>query len=273
MVRVSGLLAVAAISTIGMGFAVAADLPVKAPYRSAVVPAASSWSGCYVGGHVGYGWSDARDRSIPGAVASPANPLAGTGDPIVFGYDGRSSADGIAGGVQAGCDHQYGTWVIGAVIDYSWTDQKDTSAPFQITPTLPTTTGPESASINLQSYGTARGRVGFIINPTTMVYGTGGLAWARAKMTVAGEIFNPGTVSFSVTDTANFVGWAAGLGAEWKFAQNWTFGVEYLHMDFGDANFRFGSSFLNQTTTDALQPGANVKLTTDVVRVTANYHF
>ena len=95
-------------------------------------------------------------------------------------------------------------------------------------------------------------------------------------MSVVGSAFTPatGAVAFAVSDTANFLGWAAGLGVDYMFAPNWTFGVEYLHMDFGDANFRFGSTgYPNVTTTEALAPGTNVSLRTDTVRATVNYRF
>jgi outer membrane immunogenic protein len=108
-----------------------------------------------------------------------------------------------------------------------------------------------------------------------MIYATRGVAWARASMSVTGQAFSPatGTVNYSVSDTANFVGWAAGLGIDWMFSPNWTTGVEYLHLDFGSANFRFGTSFPNVTATDALAPGTKVRLTSDIIRATINRRF
>jgi hypothetical protein len=37
----------------------------------------------------------------------------------------------------------------------------------------------------------------------------------------------------------NQVGWAAGVGAEWAFLDNWSLGVEYLHADFGSYDIAF----------------------------------
>jgi opacity protein-like surface antigen len=37
----------------------------------------------------------------------------------------------------------------------------------------------------------------------------------------------------------NQVGWAAGIGAEWAFLDNWSLGVEYLHADFGSYDIAF----------------------------------
>ena len=44
------------------GSALAADMPVKA--RPAPPPAVYSWTGCYGGGFVGYGWGNSQHRSL-----------------------------------------------------------------------------------------------------------------------------------------------------------------------------------------------------------------
>ena len=41
--------------------ALAADMPVKAPAPPSPV---YSWSGCYGGGFVGYGWGESQHRSL-----------------------------------------------------------------------------------------------------------------------------------------------------------------------------------------------------------------
>jgi outer membrane immunogenic protein len=207
----------------------------------------------------------------------------------VFGYDGRFKTDGFIGGGQVGCDHQYGAWVFGVVADFSWTDQKRKSHGFDIVPEYyPTLSNDEFASVSLKYFGTARARLGFAQGPW-LFYGTGGLAWARAEASVKGEAFFPrrvvvcvaeavecngsSTTPFAVSDTAFHVGWAAGLGFEWMFHPNWTFGVEYLHLDFGEANYRFVTDFPNTTTALALGPGTSFKLTSDIIRATVNWRF
>src|SRR6266540_148029 len=72
--------------------AIAADLPVKAPAPPAPVYA---WSGCYVGGNVGWARTETRFR------------FNGVDD-------GSHSSDGFAGGGHVGCDYQFSSnWVIG----------------------------------------------------------------------------------------------------------------------------------------------------------------
>jgi opacity protein-like surface antigen len=123
-----------------------------------------------------------------------------------------------------------------------------------------------------------------------MFYGTGGLAWAKTEASVRGEAFSPlrrlevavacvescspiSGSGFSVSDSAYHLGWAAGVGFEWMFRPNWTFGVEYLHLDFSEANYRYSTDFPNITTRVALSPGTAIKLDTDVIRATLNYRF
>jgi outer membrane immunogenic protein len=250
-----------------------------------MVAAAPSWNGCYVGGHAGWAWSDWRDNSLPGlrapfdinTSALGGFTLADEGDPIVFGYNGDFNDSGFAGGAQAGCDRQYGNWVVGAVADFSWSSLKADSGPFQIQPEPdPTSSGPETGNMKLKYFGTARARLGFTNGPW-LFYGTGGLAWAKNTYTISGNVIGPGggcCVDFSVSDSAHHLGWSAGAGFEWMFGPNWTFGIEYLHLDFGDANYRFaGSGIPNLTTAVALGQGANVDLKADIVRGTVNFRF
>jgi lipid A 3-O-deacylase len=65
---------------------------------------------------------------------------------------------------------------------------------------------------SINSVETALGRGGYAFN-RILVYGAGGLA---------------------VEDFKALVGWVAGGGVEYAFADNWTAGVEYLHYDFAD---------------------------------------
>jgi outer membrane immunogenic protein len=72
----------------------AADLPLKAP--PAAPPIQFSWTGCYVGGHLG------------GAVSQDTT----TG---VTGNSHNFGSTGFVGGGQIGCDYQFASgWVIGA---------------------------------------------------------------------------------------------------------------------------------------------------------------
>src|SRR5215204_3490567 len=76
---------------------------------SAAQDALPTWTGCYVGGHVGGLWVD----------EDWVNRTPGGAHPNAF-LGGHESSGGL-GGVQAGCDYQFtGGFVIGAQGDYSW---------------------------------------------------------------------------------------------------------------------------------------------------------
>ena len=128
--------------------------------------------------------------------------------------------------------------------------------------------------MKLKYFGTARARIGFTNGPW-LFYGTGGLACAKNEYLIVLNPASGGTTLPQATfsDSVHHLGWAAGAGFEWMWAPNWTFGVEYLHLDFGDANYSFGSFFPNATSAAALQSGANVGIKADIVRGTVNFRF
>ncbi len=87
----------------------AADLAVKAPVGIPPAPV-FSWTGCFIGAHVGGVVSE--DRTT--------NTLRNSA---------RFSSTGFVGGGQAGCDYQFaGGWVVGAEGRAAWTSLQNTHA-------------------------------------------------------------------------------------------------------------------------------------------------
>jgi outer membrane immunogenic protein len=172
------------------GIVSASNMPVKAH----AVPA-SQWNGGYLGVHVGYGWStlDKTDGSLP--LRADLNPSGGFG--------------GMGGGYN---------WVyapnslIGIETDSSWGTLKQTR-----------TGGGVTATNKVEDLGTARLRLGYLMNPDTLLYVTGGAAYAREKSTDS-----------SGGDTkVDHLGWTAGVGAEYMFAPQWSVKAEWLYADLG----------------------------------------
>jgi outer membrane immunogenic protein len=77
-------------------------------------------------------------------------------------------------------------------------------------------------------FGTLRARAGYSFG-SSLLYATGGLAWADTKATLA--IF---------TDRKTLYGWTAGFGYEWAFAPRWSAKAEYLYTDLDAENFFTG---------------------------------
>lgn len=245
------------VATVAFGFgsiANAADIPLKARPMAAPV---YSWTGFYAGGNVGYGWGTS---SIGSAVTPAAGPVFDTGSD-------RTNVNGVIGGLQAGYNWQTGALVLGLETDIQISGQNGSgtaACPFAACGAG----GTLSHSEKLSWFGTTRGRVGWAFD-RWMVYGTGGAAYGEVKVDGALNVpAAPGVMPFNGSSTR--VGWTAGAGVEAALIANWTWKLEYLHMDFGSATFATAlpsPPFIVGTFSDS------VRLRDDVVRLGANHRF
>jgi opacity protein-like surface antigen len=214
-----------------------------------------SWSGLYIGGHVGYGWG--RDP-FTDVIFSGKAPLTGI------------NSKGPVWGFQAGANWQSGAWVGGLEIDLSGTNIKGSSS---VSSTL--TEGDATASTSdaqtdkFDLLGSARARLGYLVWPDVLLYGTGGLAWTRFVQTRDETIvlsIPGGTINFasSISDPSWRFGAVVGAGVEARlWDSNWLARVEYLHYDFGDSGSHSstggGSSTSGHLTVDVVRTGLSYK--------------
>jgi high affinity Mn2+ porin len=169
-----------------------ANLPVKAPVRSAIY----DWTGFYLGGHIGYGG---------GSFGPGTNPLPEQG--VLFPH----SVTGVIGGYQAGYARQFSNHlVLGIEADASFTSPLDGPA---LTPVAFNTT--------LDYVGTVRGRIGYAFG-TLLPYVTGGLAWGHSHVNI-----NDGGRDIISSPGQTQTGWTAGAGVEFAVSGNWSAKVEY----------------------------------------------
>ena len=79
-----------------------------------------------------------------------------------------------------------------------------------------------------------RGRFGYLLMPTLLIYGDGGLAYGGVNVSTsifqANLPFTPAFASFGNLSGTE-VGWTAGGGVEWMFLPNWSVKAEYLYYD------------------------------------------
>jgi outer membrane immunogenic protein len=251
---------------------VLASLAIATPAWSAdvqlprkAVPAATvfSWTGFYVGGHAGYGWSD-NDVAVsfvdPGSVASVARTVAAGAIPTRFDLD-RS---GFIGGGQIGYNYQFNpNWVIGVEADISFTDWKRSQTINTAVPAF----FPISAFATHDTdwFGTARLRLGYAAS-NWLFYGTGGVAFGQNSYGY-GQRTIGGPVNIAATSSSTDIGWSAGGGIEYGWS-NWTVRAEYLHYDLGDQSF---SVPLNINPAVSFSPTFQNK--GDIVRLGVNYRF
>jgi len=227
-----------------------------------------NWTGLYVGGHVGYAWGDWNGETC----TSGACPGDIWEDPTV-----GASIDGWLGGLQVGANQQFSSFVVGIEADASWGDLGGSDS---ITTKKGSVEWIEDLSIDV--FGTVRGRLGFLITPQLLIYGTGGLAWAKTdlKHTVwHHENKAPyDAITGRASTSEHHIGWAAGVGGEWMLSRNLTVRAEWVHVDLGDTHYHPDGKTYNFSTGD--ESGRlrsdqlnNVDIKFDVFRVGVNYKF
>ena len=143
-------------------------------------------------------------------------------------------------------------------------------------------------SKHIDYLGTVRARVGYLLSPTLIIIGTGGLAYGETNSTVAvnQSYGNPGIIkeiSPSWGTTGNYsntrIGWTAGANLEWMFHANWSTKLEYLYYDLGTVNYSAGN--LVDPITVPFTPqnfftnsvNATTHFDGQIIRVGVNYHF
>ena len=196
--RLTSLLA-AAISLGAVHAGLAADLPVKAPVRTPAAVVAYSWTGFYVGGHVGGSWADVNWTHT------------NTGGTV---EDFDQSASGFAYGGHAGAMYQFGNIVVGVEGTYTRHNLSATSAAL-LSPD-------RTNSSDLKSTVTVVGRLGTAWD-RWLVYAQGG--WARAKTDF--NRFATDTNSTTANSSAWDDGWTVGVGAAYAIHPNIILGFEY----------------------------------------------
>src|SRR5579859_7915580 len=179
--------------------------PVVTPY---------DWSGPYIGLHAGYGWgreSDDQSRLFP--LTQPTPTATGTQ------ANDKFDLSGFIGGAHAGYNYQINQFVIGVEGDIDYSNLNGSAHavyPGGIARTL---------KLKTEWQGSARARFGYAFD-NILVYATGGLAVANAKLSTAGA-----------HSSNTHVGWTAGLGAEYAFTQNWIGRLEVRYSDFGKKGY------------------------------------
>jgi outer membrane immunogenic protein len=228
------------------------------------------WSGLYIGAHGGWASGDTNvDLSHTTGAIIYSDPF----DPDQRSLEG---SDGFLGGVQIGANAQKGRWIFGLEADASWTDlsASGTFATTDAGPCAPNSCTQWKIDTEVEALGTVRGRLGVLLHPTFLAYGTGGLAWgitnaAQVTHHNGPDFATPGAV---VSGDSNHVGWAAGGGFEWLMSPRWSLKAEYLFVDLGEADYHLtGVTSPGSTTPWAEAFSQDLELHT--VRAGLNFHF
>jgi outer membrane immunogenic protein len=233
-----GLLAVSAVP------AAAADLPMKAPMAAPIMGPGFNWTGFYIGGNAGAAINDSRFNVDPGGcflTGCGTGGIAGNVTRQSSGTFGNNTA--FTGGGQVGYNWQFSPmWVFGLEADLNYNGTKSTVAGSLVQPPPTFAAGSMfnySVSQTLDWFGTGRARLGWVPADRVMIYGTGGLAYGRVQSST-GVAFAISADTYAGSFSDIRVGWTAGGGIEWAFAQNWTAKAEYLYIDLGRTSYTDG---------------------------------
>jgi outer membrane immunogenic protein len=196
--------------------AYAANMPVKA--YPAARPGCAQFGGWYVGGNVGWGVydntfsdRDGLSKTLDDGLTSNANARNG----------------GFVGGAQGGYNWQSGCTVLGIETDWSWSGLKTSELHLDGDQPTADTLNVEN---KLRWFGTTRARAGVVVD-NLLLYVTGGVAYANFKRNFTYFQDGPAHANVFSSDSTK-IGWTAGAGAEWAFANNWTLRGEFLYMGF-----------------------------------------
>jgi outer membrane immunogenic protein len=235
----AAILAIAAASSAG-----AADLPMKARAPVYAAPV-FTWTGCYVGGHVGYGWS--KPRFTDHNASSELIDTSG------YGRSVGGKANGAIFGGQIGCDYQFsGNFVVGISGSASGTSMTGTG----LNPFNDGYFGPIDAKTNWLA--DISGRIGYAFGDS-LIYAKGGVAWVNTDYTF--HDYGYYATPFGGTTT----GALAGVGFEHYILPNWTIFAEYNHYFFNSKTFTTGGYYYGYLV--------DVKQDIDVVKVGINWRF
>ena len=285
--------------------AIAADLP---SIKSAPVAApAPIWTGFYAGLNAGGTWVNNNDLNTSTQLLIPnpdtaslftAKVLSGPRDlsnSLGFigggqiGYNwqvpvsGFQILTGIEADIQgvAGANGNSNFWSYNANAHYGTANFPN----FENNGYSNTTNIQSKSSLNW--LGTVRGRLGFLLTSSLVVYGTGGLAYGGYDLTIKNFINSEDIeldtdyhflVSGRSGNPKTMLGWTAGGGAEWMFMPNFSFKAEYLFYDLGNTgNMLFNDAYGYGTAAGIFSrisvTNFSQRVNGNIVRAGMNYHF
>jgi outer membrane immunogenic protein len=251
------LLVIAALSFAFSSAIKAADLPVKA-VSPAPASAPFTWTGSYIGGHVGWAWVEEVRTVVDDGFGGAAFPP---------GFRFCCDRNGFLGGVQIGYNWQpNNSWLLGLEGDWSWTDSKVTKHP--VSPLVPGLV--MNAFANDKWYSTFAGRFGYV-DGEWLFYGKagGGLLNSDRGATMTGTApLTPGVNTITVnTRNDTFVGWLVGGGFERRLWGAWSAKLEYNYLDFGQHTLNFVDPVSGAVSAQKFDTEVHV------VKAGVNYHF
>lgn len=228
----------------------------------------TNWTGLYLGANGGAGWGN------------PSNSMtylkSGQIESGITWYPTNTSQNfsGAVFGGQIGYDYQFmSKFLLGLKYDTDfgqWTGYNK-SASGDSTGSL----AKLYSSQKLNWFGHLLPRLGYLINNSLLLYGTGGLLFGSIHGT-ANQVFSyspVGVNDYPATFKINTTGWSAGAGIEWKMIGNWSLGIEYLYNEFGNNSVIANNQFPSRNVSSLLQNLYEFSTNFQTVALAVNYHW
>ncbi len=235
--------------------------------KSFAPPPVFAWTGWYAG--MNAGWIRAqRDSILTNTTGVLAIPAFGDLLPGSLSND----QDGFLAGLTLGYNQKMGAgFVAGIEADIAYTDIDGSRTG---TVTIPPggfpapDTGTVTLSHEMDWFGTARVRAGWLASQQMLLYVTGGLAYADLETRGSGSISSNGIVLGTGSGKSEDwkAGWTVGGGLEWLLGNKTTFKGEYLYYDLNDTSVTGttaaggSATYKNENTGHIVRAGLNVAL-------------
>lgn len=229
------------------------SIPTKAP----MLPPIFSWTGCYLGGHVGGGRAK---KDITDPVQLVQDLLSG--GPVTASVTTVSvNPTGVVVGGQFGCDYQFApNWVVGFEGSAAGSTMKDsTSVP------LPLGFPGEAALLSARTdfIAGATMRLGYAAD-RWLFYVKGGVGFAGDKYDITGGAFTGIPFGFEGLDQR--LGWTVGGGIDWAFSGHWSLALEYAFYEFGHRDV------LMSDPVNAVSQAVDFKQSVQIAKLGLNFH-
>jgi opacity protein-like surface antigen len=217
-----------------------------------------TWTGFYIGAHVGGFWADIKDHNLDGFA------------PGILARDWNNNNDGVFGGGTVGYNWQAGNWgigsgavVIGVEADFGGAGLNGSFNDGL----LATQFGFLRVKNDGSFYADVTGRLGYAVGPA-LFYAKGGWAFLDTNFTVDACCTAAG-LPFTINGNNNkgLDGWTVGGGIEYMWSPSWSFKAEYLFFDF--SRNRNHADFVDGATTFRFDN----ELQVNSFKVGLNYHF
>jgi outer membrane immunogenic protein len=225
------------------------------------VPSETPWTGVYVGAGIGVRASQTTASLVSAVTTRQGSPPSDDLDQCGCFLDSAMNGTSVRFNPYIGYNWQFApNWVAGIEGDFGWADQ---------TTTLSGARGPGSPAFSSSfglndSYSVAtkwdaslRLRLGYVVSPSIMIYGTAGPAWMKLEETsrcdtaaqylttapgfasteIGGCAAGLRTTPVDITHSSVRAGFTVGAGGEFRLWDNWIARAEYRYSDFGTVTY------------------------------------